>query len=431
MRYRNAAFAALLLAAGLLTLGLPTPAKALPPAKLGVFSAQSYSTPIGTTLRVPAESAGGLVRSWTSVKLGKTQAQAAGVTLGPLGDAFVIASQPTPLFASFPSVINAQDPPSAGAPHDNSFAQSVDAGAVHGLRLHATASDAPTAVADATAVAADAAVISTGTSTSHSESRVLPDGTVTTTSTSSSQNVSIGPPGAPAVLTIASVSGLASVTIPPNGKPVTTLDVRIQGALLAGIPVTINQDGITVAGTVALPISSIVTVNNALALLAASGLTVVAVPTTRTATGQGATVSGAAIELRYQVPKTPTPLPTDIGTDETLLLSSVGATATARPLQPIQFPASPGAIGAPTSAMPDTTQPTLGGSTTPTFGSGSQQPQASVAGPTGLAQNAFRLPPRADTAASDQLIANYRLFLAAAALGLIGLHLTRRNRRSA
>lgn len=413
------------------------PAGAVAPTSLAVFSAESSATPVGLITRVPAESPGGLVLSASAVRLGKSLAQAAGGTLGPLGDAFLITSAPPGTVAAIPTVVNAQDPPSDGAPREARFEQSQEAGPVKGVLLKASASNEPRAAAEASGSASDAGVVRTGASTSSSTSSVAPDGTVTTVARTDVQDVVIGVPGAPA-LTFASVSSIASVTVPPGAKPVSLLQVRISGAQLAGVPVTVDQDGVAVAGNVAVPASSFATVNEALRTLAAQGVVLSAVPTVREQGPQGARISGAVLKVRYTVPEVAVPRPSDVGSDEEVLLGSVRAAATARPrrsltISPELPPSLPQDGPAPATTIDRPGDP-VGTDLVPTQAPVETGLAAApeVSGPAPVEQAApvgFSLPARTSNAAVEQLLASYRMFLVAAALGVGGLLASRRSAR--
>ena len=435
---KRARAGAVLLAAGVAAAAtFASQAGAVAPATLGVFAAESTGSPLGIVSRVPAESPGGLVLSGSSVQLGKSQAQAAGATLGPLGDAFLITSTPGGLLTSIPAKVTAQDPPSGTSPREASFEQGQQAGPVKGAVLEASASDEPRATGEASSTAIDAAVVRTGASTSSSESTVLSDGTVTTTARADVQDVAIGPSGVPP-LTFASVSSIATVTVPFGGTPEATLTVRATGAQLAGVPVAIGQEGIVVAGTVAVPPSSIAAVNAALRAFADRGLVLSAVPTTREQGAQGASIRGAALRLRYTAPApSGVPRPSDVGTDEELLLGSVSASATARPRTALAAPPGlatslPDSAAVPGSDDGTTTFPAELPAPPAAAAPGLHVPQPDTVAPPAAETAAvgFSLPARASTAAVDQLLASYRMFLLAAALG-VGTLLAFRRRSSA
>src|SRR5262249_53197466 len=153
-----------------------------------VFFASGFASPIGLITRVPAESDGGLLWSSASVQVGKSQALAAGATLGPLGDAFVVTSVPAqlaPYLPAIPAQVYAQDPPSDLAPRVNSFKQSVNTKGARGLALNAATAAGPQSSSNATAAGLNAVIVSTGASTSQTTSEVSADGSVTSTATTS------------------------------------------------------------------------------------------------------------------------------------------------------------------------------------------------------------------------------------------------------
>jgi hypothetical protein len=303
--------------AAALTVGWGPAARAEAPDSLATFVATSYATPYAIVSRVPVESAGGFLYSKSSVQLGKSLSLAAGFTLGELGDTFVVTSAPPNTITSMPSVINAQDPPSNTAPRENHLTGgqygSPDGGEVRNADLAARASDAPMATAQAAGNAVSSLPFSSGASTSRSDSTVTPDGTVVTKAITSVQNVVIGS-GATA-LTIAAVDSVAAVTIPPGGKPIPTLQVHSYGAQLAGVPVVIDANGISINNQVAVPPDALSAFRAGLAQLAAQGLTFAPSPTVNQTTAEGATVSGAVFAFRYHYPDA-FPRPSDIGTDE-------------------------------------------------------------------------------------------------------------------
>lgn len=407
-------------------------AQAAAPDSLAVFLASSTATPVGVISRVPAQTDGGMILSSTLVQLGKSQAQAAGGTLGPLGDAFVVTSSPPGTITQFPSVVTAQYPPSETAPREASLTGGrgggVGVGEVRNVDLNAMASDFPEASANASGNAVFGGVFNTGASVSRSVSSVLADGTVTTEAFTAMQNVVVGAAAAP--LTIGQVTSLASIVIKPGAKPVSVLEVRFSGAQLAGVPVIIDANGIRISDQVALPPSSIQAVNSALAGMAAQGITVSVTPPTTTEKSGGVDLAGSALSIRYKLPDSPIPKPSDIGTDETFEIGQVKASSTARTREPLVgaegasgFPAAPAAgtdstgvdglaadpsggalpVGAPAAGLPATDLTV-------------QSPGTAVAAPVG-----FVLPARAGTLAPDQARDAYRILLLGAILAFAGL----------
>ena len=308
------------------------PAQAAVPDNLAVFFASSQATPASVVSRVPAETAGGYLLSQSQVQLGKSQALAAGFTLGELGDLFVVSSSPPGTITQMPTVISAQDPPSETAPRENSLSagngggQSVG-GEVRNADLNARASDSPMAVANASLHSVTTAVYTAGAGVSHSESAVLPDGTVQTKATTSVQNLLIGGPQG---LKIATVDSLATITIKPGQKPVTALQVHTYGASLAGVPVTIDKNGLRISDQVPLPAASVEAFNQGVAGLAAQGLTFIASTETVEVGESEAELYGSAFTFRYQLPQSDIPRPSDIGSDQMFEYGKVVAKVTSR-----------------------------------------------------------------------------------------------------
>ena len=421
---------ALLLTAGVAILW-DAPAQAAPPDSLAVFFASSQATPASVVSRVPVETAGGYLLSQTSVQIGKSQALAAGFTLGPLGDAFVVTSAPPGTITQFPTVVTAQDPPSETAPRENSLSGGNGGGAsvgseVRNADLSARASDSPNAIASASGQSITTPVYTAGGGVSRSESAVLPDGTVQTKATSSIQNLLIG---GPTGLKIASVDSIATITIAPGQKPVTSLQVHTSGASLAGVPVTLDKNGLRISDQVPLPASSIVAFNKGVEGLAAQGLTFVASTETVKVTEESAELYGSAFTFRYQLPESEIEKPSDIGSDETFEYGKVVASVTARQAGSLGGPeltpsATDGAAvpGTDTAATPGTdlagvtdlgALPSTAG-TIPTVGLGVAGAPAAVAAPVGFTLTRPSLAP-------DQFKDGYRFLLLAAVLAIAGL----------
>ncbi|MGQ0630972.1 MAG: hypothetical protein ACT4P1_08005 [Sporichthyaceae bacterium] len=315
--------------------------------QLAVFSANATATPYGVDSRVPAETFGGALFSKTSVDLGKARALAAGFTLGELGDLFVVSSAPPGTITSMPSVIMAQDPPQEGTPREATFSGGRSGGGGNGearnFDLVASADEAPTAAASAAGQAVTSPFYSNGYATSSADSRVTEDGTVISKAVATVQDILIGPPGTQ--LSIASASSLATVTIAPGKKPVTALQTRVYGAQLAGVPVNVDENGISVDDQVAIPASAMAGVTAALKAFADQGLTFLPTPRSETVTADGASLSGGAFVFRTQAPEA-LPRPSDIGSDQTYTVASVSAAATSRTRAALGPP--PTAGGAPT-----------------------------------------------------------------------------------
>ncbi len=450
--FRIAGAAGASAALGATVLGWGPAARATPPDSLAVFATASSATPYGIVSRVPVETDGGFLVSKTALQLGKSISQAAGLTLGDLGDTFLVTSAPKGTITAMPSVVNAQDPPSATAPREAHLTGGqyggADAGEVRNADLSARASDSPQATATANGNSMSGPMFSSGVSTSRSESVVAADGTVTTRAISTVQNVVIGP--ATAALTIAQVTSVASVSIPPNGKPVPTLQINMSGAELGGVPVTIDGNGISVNKQVAVPADEMKKFSAAFNQMTGQGLTFTPFPATVTTDETGAKVSGAAMSFRYHAPDQ-MPRPSDIGSDEEFRLGSVSAEATARTRTappPVAADAAPPAVGAPTVAgtLPAAGQPaagaapvaeplppatvtpsgstlSVGGSAPPTAGGGTTT-AAAPEEPTTL----FALPARVASPLPGEARNGYRYVMLAAVAGAGALILIVRKR---
>jgi hypothetical protein len=412
-----------------LALGLlVVPARGDAPAELSVYSGRAIATPIGIVSKVPAESAGGVIYSEARLEIGKTRAIAAGMTLGELAEAFLITSVQG---YTNPALVNAQYPPSNVYKSEDRFANGVSAGGASLLDIHAVADKTPSASADAVGGAGGiAGLLHIGGGESRSRSLVKDDGTVVTTAVSSVHNIGIGPPLAP-ILTIGTMTSSASVEVPFGGKPKSSLTVQMGGVLLAGTPVTITQDGITLGSTAAVPASGVQMVNQALAQLGQQGLSITAVPVEKQQTDTEATVSGAALRVAYKVP-TQVALPTDIGKDETFLLGQVIANATGRKRQPLSAGSAPADVlpstvsaDVPTGAEPVATTPDLVPAATPPAAlGGSTAPAATEsAGPAPV-----QLPHRARNVVAERVLDGYRLIIVAAVIAAAAYLLRNRTR---
>ncbi|TMK83278.1 MAG: hypothetical protein E6G57_16075 [Actinobacteria bacterium] len=408
-----AAVALLLLAFG----SALVPARGDAPDKLSVYAGRGIASPIGVVSRVPAESAGGVIYSESRLEIGKTRAIAAGMTLGELAEAFLITSIQG---YTNPTLVNAQYPPSNVYKSDQSFSNGVSSGGQSVIDIHAVADGSPSAKANAIGGAgAIPGALHIGGGTSRSQSLVKDDGTVVTTAVSSVHDVTIGPDLAP-VLTIGTMTSTASVEVPFGGKPKTSLTVQMSGALVSGTPVTITQDGITIANSAAVPASSVQQVNQSLAQLDQYGISVRAVPVDKQVTDTEGTVSGAALQFRYTVPPTVS-LPTDIGKDETFLLGQVIANAAGRPRQPVSLgtpAAEVSGSGASSTELPLGAEPVA---TTPELSLPAAQP-AALGGPSAAAPAPaagpppFQLARRARNVVADRVLSGYRLIILVAVI---------------
>ncbi|MGQ0843717.1 MAG: hypothetical protein ACT4QF_06245 [Sporichthyaceae bacterium] len=435
LRRWSAGTAALALGTGVV-LGAGPGAQAAPPETLASFAATGTATPFGVLTRAPVETAGGGLFSKTSLQLGKSLALAAGATAGEVGDLFIGSSVPGGEFAANPSVVNAQDPPSSTVPREANLTLGQYGGAqpgeVRNADLSARTSDAPMAVARAAGQAFSAPMFSSGFSTSSSTSTVAPDGTVTSESLSSLQNVAIGE--GPAKLTFASIDSIARVVVTPGEKTVPVLQIRMNGGQLGGVPIVVDERGISMNDQIALPFDALASFESGLDSLAEQGLTFRPTPTTRTVTDDGAAVSGAAFTFRYRAPDS-LPRPSDIGSDEEFQLGFVAAAATARlrgaPPPGLGSPGAP-APAAPAPAAPPAT-PVEAPIAAPALGGGSALPAAPVpqapgAGPTGQSpatvdlvpapSDDFFLPARVASPLPGEARNGYRFFMLAALGGV-------------
>lgn len=335
-----------LVAAGVV--GWGPAAQAAPPESLATFAAASVATPYAINSRVPAQTDGGFLFSKSTLQLGKSTSMAAGLTFGELGDLFIVSSAPPGTITSIPTVINAQDPPSNTAPREAQFtggrSGGQDTGQVRNFDLTARANDAPTSGATAAGQSIDAGPFRSGGAISRSSSRVDPDGSVVTEAVTSLSNVVLGT--GPTALTFTQLDSIATVRIPLGGKPETTLRNVATGAALAGFPVTIDSRGISLEDQVAIPADGLSAFQAALDSMAEQGLKIFPAPRTVTVDKEGASVSGAVFGYGYRAPDA-LPRPSDIGADETFLVGSVSASATAR--KRVALAAPP--IGPPPSAV--------------------------------------------------------------------------------
>jgi hypothetical protein len=423
---RVGAIGAVVVATGGTILALGPAAKATAPDTLASYATYSAATPYGIVSRVPAETAGGFLYSSSSLNVGKAQAVAAGFTLGELGDLFVVSSSPPGTITSMPTVIHAQDPPQETAPNEASYSGGRSGGDANGtvrnFDMQARADDEPSAFATAAGQAVASPVYNSGYSTSESQSTVADDGTVATKAITTVNDIAFGVPGA--MLQIASMKSIASITIKPGEKPVTSLTTQSYGATLAGVPVTIDENGISINNQVAMPASAQAAFFGALAALKENGLTLEPGPRVVTVTDDGASIQGAVFTYRHQAPPLDgVPRPSDIGTDETFNLASVTAIASSRVRQPLNLGGAPSGIdaaAAPTTAVPSTGAPAAnldGIAAAP--GLLPSTPVATGAAPSG--EVAFALPARVANPLPKQAEDAYKFVLIAALIGIGGI----------
>ncbi|MBV9663356.1 MAG: hypothetical protein JOZ37_05270 [Actinobacteria bacterium] len=396
---------------------------------LSVYSGRGIATPIGVVSRVPAESAGGVIYTESRLDIGKSRAIAAAETTGELAEAFLAT---TLTGYANPTLVNAQYPASDVYPPEATSVNSVSTGGATISRYHAVANDQPSAHAEAVGGAGDIPnLLHIGGGESHSYSEVRSDGSVVTNVASAVHDVRIGPDLAPLV-TIGHMASTAQVVVPIGGKPVTSFNLQITGVLANGVPVTITQDGLTLGSAAAVPASSVLSLNQTLAMLDAQGISLRAVPVQKEVTDTSATVSGAALQLRTIVPPS-LALPTDIGKDETLLLGEVSANATGRKRQALSEGELPSlaesADASGTGGLSSDLSPSggvLGSSlTAPPVGMGAGTVAPSSALPT---EAPFTLPKRNRNLAAQRVLDGYRLFLVAALIAAVAFLVRSRTR---
>jgi hypothetical protein len=165
--------------------------------------------------------------------------------------------------------------------------------------------------------------------------------------------------------------------------------------------------------------------DTALKALSTLGLTIQAVPITSTS---ASSIAGAALEIGYALPIAQlNSLPTDIGTNETVLLGEVTATADARIRQPLVSPppaVSPSAVppGAEILASsPPATVPVA----TPLA---SPQPAPPITPQLAVGPAPFVLPHRIRNVSATRFLHGYEIFLIWAIVVVIALLLSLRTR---
>lgn len=407
-----------------LAVALPS-ASGDPTSALSVYSGRGIATPVGIVSRVPAESAGGVIYTESRLDIGKTRAIAAAETAGELAEAFLATTLNG--YAN-PTLVNAQYPPSEVYPPEATSVNSISEGGATVSRYHAKADNQPSAHAEAVGGAGDIPnVLHIGGGESHSYSLVREDGSVVTNVASAVHDVRIGPDLAPLV-TIGTMSSTAQVMVPLGGKPVTSFTLQITGALAQGVPVTITQDGLTISSAAAVPASSVLSLNQTLAMLDAQGIVLRAVPVQKDATATSASINGAALQLQTIAPPSLS-LPTDIGRNETLLLGEVSANATGRKRQALtegELPslATPAGVAS-DSSLSNGLSPSGGvlGTSLTAPSTGGVAVSAPLAG-----EAPFVLPKRNRNVAAEKVLVGYRLFLVAALIAALAFLVRSRTR---
>lgn len=422
------------------------------PVELAVADGFGYATPLGTVLRIPNQLDGGALLSTTTLSLDKTRAVAAGYTPGELGEAFlrttIVAPEGTPesvggsITYTNPSLVSAQTPPSDVFPSEAALAGGgVQEGGVEAASVRA--STTPTsAAADAIGgvAVADQGGITFGSSGSRSTSRLLDDGTVVSEARAFLTDLRTPDD----LLRIASITSVAKASLRPGTVPVTTLDIQVSGARIAGVAVEIDEQGIRVADTGLVSLAEVRTVNEALASLEDQGLTITVLPgLVREGDEQSATVGGAALSIRgditqYVPTASETPLGVgsplgDVGTDDEVLIGQVQASVFAAPRTPFPGAAPPSAPSAPSVAngtaapLPARASDGPSGAPAPAPGRSTSGGQGSieVAGPE---EPAFELLRRSGDPGVAALRIGYRWVLLAALVGVLALMARRRAR---
>ena len=294
----------------------------LPPDVRAIDSAAAAAG-VGILSRVPAESDGGAVYTSTTISLDKAQAKAAGFTGGDLFEAFLLSSSEHYHNAT---LINAQHPPTGTVPAESRFdaaAAPKDAPAPappkdappasDPARLHAVATEAPSATAEAAGAHAVLGDVAVGGATSASASRLAADGTLVTTARSTATDVRIAE-----LLTMASATTVAEATVPRTGPPASTLDVKLAGVALAGVPAEVTPEGLMISDKAAASPVTVAQFNAALAQLQEKGITVTAAPLVQETGAGAARASGGGVRIRYKVAD-------QIGGDEELTLAPASA----------------------------------------------------------------------------------------------------------
>jgi hypothetical protein len=412
---------------------------------LGTADALGFATPVGTLLRIPNELPGGVLLSKSTLTLDKTQAIAAGYTPGELGEAFLQTTLVAPpdldappevsaLIAwKNPTLITAQTPSSPVFPAEVSIAEGgVNADPFEAASIRATTTDRS---ADADAVGGlriDADGLELGAGGSHASTRLLDDGTVVAEAHAFIEDISL----AGGLLRLGGIDSTARVELRPGAAPVQELTIEVLGATLAGVPVTIDQDGMHVADTALLSLGELGVVNDALAALADQGFSVRLFPgVIREADERSVRVAGAALSIRGEFTDyVPTAVDTpigpvgsplgDVGTDNEILLGQVEASAFAAergPLPDFGAPPAPTAIAPapdpislpPTGALLSVDEP---------------EPPAGVAAPPVADSGELDLVLRQDAPSAVALRTGYRWVLGCTLVGAVA-HLARRRAR--
>lgn len=311
-------------------------------APTAITSAGATASVVGVVTRIPAEMPGGAVYASTSVNLDKARARASGFYPGYLADAFLRSSAEEygEIYDEAEAV--AENPAQTAPEHEE-----VEGGQEHeGARAGLFRAEAPEPTeAQALSTAAGGAdsvseLLSFASGTARSVSRVEADGTVVTDALATLTSVRLAE-----VVVIGAIESRATVTTPVGGEPELELATNVKNVSVAGVPATLDQDGLSVDGSAVVSQAEVQRFNETVEALAEHGITLEAVPTETEAQPGSGSLDGAALRFRYEAKKNPTvrdvldqnpayqvvPLPEELGYDEEFLLTQVSASAQSRP----------------------------------------------------------------------------------------------------
>jgi len=380
---------------------LAVPSGAGLPPDVRVIDSHASAAAVGVLSRVPAESDGGAIYSSTALTVDKTQAQAAGFTAGDLAELFFESSSDK---YRNPALVRAQYPPAGTVPAESSFdgaAAPPGAPATGGAgHLHAVAAETPSAAAEAAGARAALGDVTVGGGSSASSGELGADGTLITKARSAATDIRIAK-----VLTVANATTVAEALVPRTGAPTTTLDVKLAGVALAGIPAEVTPDGIKISDKAAASPVTIAQFNAALAQLQEKGITVVAAPLVQETAAGVARASGSGLVIRYKVAD-------QIGGDEQLTLAPASArSAVARresesPSVDVSVPPPADGTTPGTGTTPPPSTPSVGSGSTALTGSGSGSSAADLPGVSsgfgsGLAAGPSTSPTATDSASTN------------------------------
>jgi len=288
-----------------------------------VYGGSSAGALIGVTLRIPAESAGGIGYADSQVNLSSARARSSAFYPGFLVDAFIKSS----CGCSYnPTDTIAQNPPSSSAPTKATFqgGQSTPAGEQASMAAETPSMLEASSRYVSGGVAAPAAPLTVRGGTVVSSTRVQPDGTVVADVTTTASGIEVA-----GLVTISQASSTARTVTAPGRQPVMTVATKVGSVLVAGIRSELSDSGLVLADQSAVTPAQVAVFNGALARLKDQGVYVSALePVVHTARpGYGEVLTGA-LRVRYEVKNNPTP--NDIGTDADYLVASVSNLASSQ-----------------------------------------------------------------------------------------------------